>query len=195
MHLLVGLGNPGERYVRTRHNAGFLALDVLAARGQELTPARVDGDAWLAEVRLAGQPALLVKPLAYMNASGEALVRLLAQTGATTGDLVVLVDDVALELGTIRVREQGSDGGHNGLRSIGEALATTDFVRVRIGVREVGRPLEDLPADLAEYVLAEFPPAEAPVVAAAVTLAADAVECLLTEGVASAMNRFNGRRA
>jgi len=192
MRLVAGLGNPGERYRRTRHNAGFLAVDVLATRTQ--AEPRVEGDAWLAEVTLAGQPTLLVKPLAYMNRSGEPLVRLLARTGAAPGDLVVLVDDVALELGTIRIRERGSDGGHNGLFSIGEALATTDFTRVRIGVREVGLPFEELPVDLADYVLAEFEETAGPTVAAAVTTAADAVECLLLEGVASAMNRFNGRR-
>jgi PTH1 family peptidyl-tRNA hydrolase len=102
---------------------------------------------------------------------------------------VVLVDDVALEIGTIRVRERGSHGGHNGLRSLGEALGTDDFARVRIGVRR-----GELPADLAEYVLADFEKDEVLLVQEAVGLAADAVLCLLEDGPTAAMNRFNGRR-
>jgi PTH1 family peptidyl-tRNA hydrolase len=193
MRLVVGLGNPGERYRRTRHNAGFMAVDVLAARVRARP--QVANDAWLADALLGEQPVLLVKPLSFMNRSGLALARLLWQTGGSAADLAVVVDDVALELGTVRVRERGSDGGHNGLASIADALGTTDFARVRIGVREVGRPIEDLPSDLAEYVLSDFPQADAPAVEAAVTMAADAVECLVRDGTAAAMNRFNGRQA
>jgi peptidyl-tRNA hydrolase, PTH1 family len=193
VRLVVGLGNPGERYRLTRHNAGFLALDVLAARTR--AAGRVDGDVWLAEARLGGEPVLLVKPLAYMNHSGTPLARLLERAAGTAADLAVLVDDVALELGTVRVRERGSHGGHNGLRSIVEALGTSDFPRVRVGVREPGRPLEDLPEELADYVLAGFPPEQAAAFEAAVALAADAAECLVRDGAAAAMSRFNGRRA
>ena len=193
MRLVVGLGNPGERYRNTRHNAGFMAVDLLAARLR--AQPRVEGDIWLAQALLGEQAVLLVKPLSFMNCSGLALARLLSRTGGGAADLVVVLDDVALELGTVRVRERGSDGGHNGLASIADALGTTGFARVRIGVREVGRPIEDLPSDLAEYVLSDFPKADAPAVAAAVTLAADAVECLVRDGSAVAMNRFNGRRA
>jgi PTH1 family peptidyl-tRNA hydrolase len=193
MRLVVGLGNPGERYRRTRHNVGFLAVDELAARAHAVP--RVDGDAWLAEAQLGGQAALLVKPLSFMNRSGLPLSRLLAQLGESPAALVVAVDDVALELGTVRVRPRGSDGGHNGLLSIVEALGTQDFERVRVGVRGGGLSLEDLPADLAGYVLSEFPEAEGALVEAAVAMAADAVECLVREGVAVAMNAFNGRRA
>jgi PTH1 family peptidyl-tRNA hydrolase len=193
MRLVVGLGNPGERYRRTRHNAGFLALDVLAARSHAVP--RLEADAWLAEASLGGERVRLVKPLSFMNRSGEPLARLLSEADGSPADLVVAVDDVALELGTVRVRPRGSDGGHNGLRSIGEALGTTDFARVRIGVREAGRPIEELPLDLASYVLSEFPAPDAAALEAALTLAADAVECLLQEGAEAAMNRFNGRRA
>ena len=184
---MAGLGNPGERYRRTRHNAGLMAVDVLAARAR--AAGRVDGDVWVAEVALGGGPALLVKPLAFMNASGPPVARALAAHGGSPADLVVLVDDVALELGTIRVRERGSHGGHNGLRSLVETLGTEDFARVRIGVRR-----GDLPEDLAGYVLDDFPPEEVLVVQEAVGLAADAVLCLLEEGPAAAMNRFNARR-
>jgi PTH1 family peptidyl-tRNA hydrolase len=185
---VVGLGNPGERYRRTRHNAGFMAVDVLAARHR--AAGRVRGDAWVAEAPLAGGTALLVKPLSFMNGSGGPVARVLEANGGSPADLVVLVDDVALEIGTIRVRERGSHGGHNGLRSLGEALETEDFVRVRIGVRR-----GELPADLAEYVLADFGEDEVLLVQEAVGLAADAAVCVLEDGPTTAMNRFNGRRA
>jgi PTH1 family peptidyl-tRNA hydrolase len=185
---VVGLGNPGERYRRTRHNAGFMAVDVLAARAR--AAGRVDGDAWVAEAVFGGAAALLVKPLAFMNASGSPVARLLAAREASPSDLVVLVDDVALDLGTIRVRERGSHGGHNGLRSLVETLGTEEFARVRIGVKR-----GELPEDLAEYVLANFHPDEVLAVQEAVGLAADAVLCLAEEGAGAAMNRFNARRA
>jgi PTH1 family peptidyl-tRNA hydrolase len=184
---VVGLGNPGERYRRTRHNAGFMAVDVLAARAR--TAGRVYGDAWVAEAVLGGETALLVKPLSFMNASGGPVARVLAAHGGSPADLVVLVDDLALELGVIRIRERGSHGGHNGLRSLGEALGTDDFARVRIGVRR-----GELPADLAPYVLADFAPDEVLLVQEAVGLAADAVACFLADGPTAAMNRFNARR-
>lgn len=189
MRFVVGLGNPGQRYRRTRHNAGFMALDALATRARA-GAGRDDGDAWTAEAEIGGEGALLVKPLAFMNASGGPVARLLAARGGSPLDLVVIVDDVALDLGNLRVRERGSHGGHNGLRSIVEALGTEDFPRVRIGVRQ-----GELPEDLAEYVLSDFPAAEVLVVQEAVGLAADAVECLIREGAAAAMDRFNARRA
>jgi PTH1 family peptidyl-tRNA hydrolase len=143
----------------------------------------------MAQASLAGVPALLVKPLAFMNASGPPVARVLAERQGSPADLVVLVDNVALELGVLRVRERGSHGGHNGLRSVGESLGTEDFARVRIGVRR-----GELPEDLAGYVLADFPPDDVLVVQEAVGAAADAALCLLAEGPAVAMNRFNGRR-
>ena len=117
------------------------------------------------------------------------MARLLAEARAEASALVVLVDDVALDLGTIRVRERGSPGGHNGLRSISEALGTDEYPRIRIGVRR-----GEIPADLAGYVLDPFPEDEVPLVQEAVGAAAEAAECLLREGAAAAMNRFNGRR-
>ena len=184
---MVGLGNPGERYRRTRHNAGFMAVDVLAARTR--AGGRVSGDAWVAEASLGGGPVLLVKPLSFMNGSGGPVAWVLAANGGSPEDLVVLVDDVALELGVIRVRERGSHGGHNGLRSLGESLGTDEFPRVRIGVRR-----GELPADLAQYVLADFGPDEVLLVQEAVGLVADAVTCFLEDGPTVAMNRFNGQR-
>jgi PTH1 family peptidyl-tRNA hydrolase len=187
MRFVVGLGNPGERYRRTRHNAGFMAVDTLAARSGGA--GRTLGDAWVSPCSIAGVESLLVKPLAFMNASGPPVARVLADFRGSPADLAVLVDDVALELGTVRVRERGSHGGHNGLRSLADTLATDEFARVRIGVRR-----GELPGDLAPYVLADFPEEEVLLVQEAVGLAVSALECLLAEGPAVAMSRFNGRR-
>ena len=183
----MGLGNPGPRYDATRHNAGFLAVDELAARTR--AAGSLAGDAWLAETTLAGEAALLVKPQSYMNRSGAPVARLLAERGASAQDLVVVVDDVALPLGRLRVRPEGSDGGHNGLLSIASALGTEAFARVRIGIGQDPPPA----VELRDFVLAEFLPEELPRLREVVGLAADAVACLVAEGAAAAMNRFNGR--
>jgi len=188
MRFVVGLGNPGERYRHTRHNAGFMVVDALAARLEGLVGEQQAG-AWVARARLGSEPALLVKPLSFMNLSGQPVARLLEIHEGTAADLVVAVDDVALDLGTIRVRERGSDGGHNGLSSLIEVLGTVEFARVRVGVRQ-----GELPEDLAGYVLADFPSGDREAVEGAVDLAASAVDCLVREGPAAAMNRFNARR-
>lgn len=188
MRLVVGLGNPGERYRRTRHNAGFMVVDVLAARAG-VTRGRDEDDAWVAEGEVGGEPALLVKPLTFMNRSGVAVERLLARHSLGPSDIIAVVDDVALELGTLRIRERGSHGGHNGLRSMIDLLGTDEFPRVRVGIRK-----GDLPDDLASYVLAEFPPEDVLVVQEVVGWAADAVACLVKEGAEEAMNRYNGPR-
>jgi PTH1 family peptidyl-tRNA hydrolase len=185
---VVGLGNPGEKYRRTRHNAGFMVVDALAARAG-VSRGREEADAWIAEATVVGEDVLLVKPLTFMNRSGQAVGRLLEATGGTPADVIVVVDDVALELGTLRVREKGSHGGHNGLRSLIDVLGTDEFVRVRLGVRK-----GDLPDDLASFVLADFPDEDVLVVQEVVGLAADAVACLLKYGTVETMNRFNGPR-
>lgn len=218
MRIVAGLGNPGSRYRHTRHNAGFRVVDLLAARAGIPCPERAsphgvsdrlrelvarllrrpqagpaaaaDPEAWLAEASLGGVPVLLVKPLAFMNRSGVPIARVLAARGASAGDLVVIVDDVALPLGAVRVRPAGRHGGHNGLRSVIEGVGTEDFARVRIGVRGGA-----LPPELADYVLAEPPVEEATLLEAALCRAADAVQCLVSEGLAAAMDRFNARRA
>ena len=189
VRLVAGLGNPGEKYRRTRHNLGFMVVDVLAARGNARA-ARDEGDAWVAEADVAGEP----------RAAGQAADVHEPQRGAhrapagrstalAPSDLVVVVDDVALELGTLRIRERGTHGGHNGLRSIIDLLGTDEFPRVRVGIRK-----GDPPEDLAGYVLSEFPPEDVLVVQEIVGWAADAVACLLREGAEEAMNRYNGPR-
>ncbi|PYQ54662.1 MAG: aminoacyl-tRNA hydrolase [Acidobacteria bacterium] len=188
MKLVVGLGNPGERYRRTRHNAGFMVVDALASRAGA-PRGREEADAWVAEAEVGGEDVRLAKPLTFMNRSGVAVARLLEASGGSPADLVVVVDDVALELGTLRVRERGTHGGHNGLRSLIDVLGTDEFARLRLGLRK-----GELPEDVAGYVLADFPPEDVLVVQEMVGLAADAVTCLVKYGAVETMNRFNGPR-
>jgi PTH1 family peptidyl-tRNA hydrolase len=189
MRLVVGLGNPGDRYRRTRHNLGFMVVDDLATRWGA-RGAREEADAWVADAAVFGQEVvLLVRPLTFMNRSGVALARLLEAYGALPPDVIAVVDDVALDLGTLRVRPRGSHGGHNGLRSLIEMLGSDEFVRVRVGIRK-----GEIEGDLAEYVLSDFLQEDVLVVQEVVGWAGDAVECVLRDGVVEAMNRFNGLR-
>ena len=186
MRLVVGLGNPGDRYRRTRHNVGFMVVDELLARAGG-TRGREEGEAWLSESMLAGEPVVFVKPLTFMNRSGVAVERLAVRFGTAPTDLVVVVDDVALELGVLLIRERGSHGGHNGLRSLIDVLGSDEFPRVRVGIRK-GLP----PEDMAAYVLSAFPEEDFLVVQEVVGAAADAVESAIREGVPAAMNKWNG---
>jgi PTH1 family peptidyl-tRNA hydrolase len=182
MKLLVGLGNPGRKYDGTRHNVGFDVLDLLVGRHRlewESAPA----DALIAKWRPAS--VLLAKPLTFMNLSGHAIGELLRFYKIDLPDLFVVVDDANLELGRLRARPSGSAGGHNGLKSIIEALGTEEFARLRVGVgRGDAR-------DLADHVLARFDPDERIAVAEATGRAADAAELFVTEGIGPVMNRFN----
>ena len=188
MRLVVGLGNPGERYRRTRHNVGFMVVDALAHRAGA-SRGRERAESWVIPARVGGEDVLLVKPLTFMNRSGAAVDQLLALEGAGPQDVAVVLDDVALDLGTLRVRERGSHGSHNGLRSVIESLGTDEFPRVRVGVRK-----GELPDALAEYVLSEFPQEDVLVVQEVVGWAADAMEMLIREGAPAAMNKFNPMR-
>jgi PTH1 family peptidyl-tRNA hydrolase len=185
---VAGLGNPGERYRRTRHNVGYLVVDELAARAGA-GRFREEADAWVAAVRVAGEDVLLAKPFTFMNRSGSSVERLLAAYGQGPPDVLAVVDDVALELGQLRIRERGSHGGHNGLRSLIESLGSEEFPRVRVGIRK-----GDPPAELADFVLADFPQDDVLVVQEMVGWAADAIESAVADGVPAAMNRFNGQR-
>ncbi len=190
--IVLGLGNPGARYARTRHNVGFRVLDLLAERaGARFARTEPLGDvcssAW---AEIGGASVVLAKPRTYMNRSGRAGVALLARYGAAPADLLVVHDDADIELGRIRIRSGGSAGGHNGLRSLIGAIGTTEFPRVRLGIRGAAR--EDV--DLVEYVLEDFEDAELESVDSLVSAGADAVEAVLSCGLAAAMNRFNGTR-
>jgi PTH1 family peptidyl-tRNA hydrolase len=183
MKLIVGLGNPGRKYAGTRHNVGFEIADTLADRHRlEWTSGPVD--ALVAKWR--SEDVLVVKPLTYMNLSGYAVGDLLRYFKIDLPDLLVVVDDINLELGRLRGRPGGSAGGHNGLKSLIEQLATDQFARLRVGV---GRG--DARRDLANHVLARFEPDERSIVAEAVGRAADAAETFVSDGIAVVMNRYN----
>jgi PTH1 family peptidyl-tRNA hydrolase len=187
--IVVGLGNPGDRYRWTRHNLGFRVVDCLAERqGRVFRKTEA-----LGRVATTCEPGrdggtVLAKPRTFMNRSGRAALALLGRYDAAPEDLVVVYDDADLELGRIRVRSAGSPGGHRGVRSLIDALRTDGFPRVRLGVRGEGR--DDM--ELADYVLEAFDPDEIPVSERLVQTGADAVEALLADGIESAMNRFNG---
>jgi PTH1 family peptidyl-tRNA hydrolase len=195
--LIVGLGNPGAKYRHTRHNVGFAALDELAGRyGVDFESA--PADAMIAKVRpavLAGRGAatgqvdgvMLAKPLTFMNLSGHAVGDLLRYFKIALGDLFVVYDDVNLPLARLRARPRGSDGGHNGLKSVIAQLGTQEFARLRIGV---GRGRGE--RDLADHVLSRFEPDEQGDIAAAIERAADAAEVFVSDGIEQVMNRFNG---
>jgi PTH1 family peptidyl-tRNA hydrolase len=185
MKLVVGLGNPGPKYEGTRHNVGFAAVDLLARRHSVSWEAAPRGiEALVANWRIGG--AILVKPLTFMNLSGTAVVGLLQFYKIELTDSIVLVDEVQLETGRVRIRPEGSAGGHNGLKSLIASLGTHGFPRLRIGV---GRG--DTRRDLADHVLARFEPEERSVVDEAIGRAADAAELFIADGVSAAMNRYN----
>lgn len=187
MPLLVGLGNPGDRYARTRHNVGWRVLDRLADR----LKARPFETARTYEVRRAvrGAGAIdLLKPLTFMNLSGEAIVAWSAKHAVEASGLLVITDDVYLPLGMLRLRAQGSSGGHLGLESIEAALGHGGFARLRIGVGAAENS-----AELREHVLEEFSEEEEKVVQEAIATAAEAADCWIREGIGPAMNRFNRR--
>lgn len=186
MKLVVGLGNPGRKYARTRHNVGFEVIDELARRaGVEFRHSwRVPAD--LADAEIAGSRVVLVKPRTYMNRSGDAVGPLARRKGWGAGDVLAVVDDVDLECGRLRLRKDGSAGGHNGLKSLIEALGSQGFPRVRVGI---GR---DTGGEMVDHVLGTFRPEERKVMDEAVARAADAVESAIADGMDRAMNRFNG---
>ena len=185
MKLIVGLGNPGRRYVGTRHNIGFEVVDLLASRHRsdwEYAPR--GSEALVARWRPAD--VVIAKPLTFMNLSGTAVVALLQFYKIEPVDLFVVVVDVNIELGRLRSRARGSAGGHNGLKSIIGSLGSEDFARLRVGV---GRG--DDRRDLADHVLAKFDTEERSIVAEAVGRSADAAELFVAEGIGPVMNRYN----
>ncbi|MHB1856139.1 MAG: aminoacyl-tRNA hydrolase [Acidobacteriaceae bacterium] len=192
--LIVGLGNPGIEYQFTPHNAGFLAIDRLAERCGVVVSNR-RSKALTASARIAGRRVLLAKPETYMNLSGLSVAALAEELEIDLRrELIVLYDEVALPLGTIRIRERGSAGGHNGVTSISNAVGTEEWLRIRIGIA----PEEEKAAESArqrrkDYVLTPFRKRELAVLDTVLDDVSTAVEVLLTEGAGVAMNRFNRR--
>ena len=187
MKLIVGLGNPGRAYEHTRHNVGFDVLDKLAGKGGTEFRRRLLAPVQTAEMRVGNESLLLVKPQTFMNRSGPPVGALARKKGVAPADLVVVVDDVDLPCGQLRIRARGSAGGHNGLKSVIEHVGTEDFVRVRVGV---GRPGGK--GDMVNHVLSKFSPDERETIAGAIEKAADAVAHIVEHGVDKAMNEFNG---
>ncbi len=186
MYIIIGLGNPDNKYVGTRHNMGFDVVDRLAYQ-HNITMDTVKHKALLGKGVIGGQKVLLAKPLTYMNLSGESVRALVDFYKVTPADIIVVYDDIALDLGRIRVREKGSAGGHNGMKNIILHLGTQEFVRVRVGVGEKPPRM-----DLADYVLSRYKAEEMPLVREGVVDAASAIELILEQDAQAAMNRYNG---
>ena len=186
--IVLGLGNPGEEYGRTRHNAGFLVVEAARERWKG-GRWRQGAAAAVAQVRVSGVVHRLVRPTTFMNRSGE-VVRELLRSGAAPGDLLVVLDDIDLPLGRLRLRAEGGAGGHRGLQSVLAVLAPASVARLRIGV---GRP--DGGTDAADHVLAEFSAEEWPRMEAMIVRSLAVLEVVLCESLAAAMDRFNGLAA
>lgn len=184
--LVVCLGNPGAEYENTRHNVGFMVADALGER-RNIPIQRLKFRALTALTELGGEKALIMKPITFMNLSGEAVRQAADFYKVEPGRVLVVSDDVALPVGKLRIRKGGSAGGHNGLKSIIQHLGSDQFPRLRLGVGE--KPHPDY--DMADWVLGRFTGEDAKQIDAAVERAADAVESILREGPDKAMNRFN----
>ena len=183
----MGLGNPGDQYENTRHNVGFMVADELAER-HNIPVQRLKFRALTNTVTIGDRKVLLMKPVTYMNLSGEAVHEAAAFYKIPPEHILVVSDEVALAPGKLRVRRSGSAGGHNGLKNIIAHLGTDQFPRIRLGVGQ--KPHPDY--DMADWVLGKFQGEDKKAVEAAVKKAADAAECLIREGVDKAMNQYNG---
>ena len=210
MKLIIGLGNPGPRYANTRHNVGFRVLDILMEQGGNKIVSRYNS--LIMETTFHDTPIVLAKPLTYMNNSGRAVAALVNQLEIPLTELCVVYDDIHLDIGVIRMRRKGSDGGHNGMKSIIGSLHTTAFPRLRIGIgflswREASgeaksvvvpnnvseRLANDKNGAQVDYVLSEFTDAEKPEIEASIQRATEAIETFVSDSILTAMNRFNGR--
>ena len=187
MHLIVGLGNPGIEYAWTPHNLGFLVVDKLAEQNN-IRVTRPEAKSYVGRGKIGEHEVVLAKPQTMMNLSGLAVRELLGRADCEPSAVIVVCDDIALPWGMIRVRERGSAGGHNGLKSVIGALGTIEFPRVRMGVQPA-----EMKGDLKEYVLRQIRRDEEDLVAEEVELGAEAVKMILAEGTARAMNHFNRR--
>jgi peptidyl-tRNA hydrolase, PTH1 family len=183
--LVVGLGNPGAQYEWTRHNLGFMLVDLLA-RGAGAQVKRLECRALVGQTEIEGERVELIKPQTYMNLSGESIACLLAKPGRESRRLIVISDDLALPFGTIRLRPRGSAGGHNGLKSIIAALKSEEFMRLRIGIKP-----EHPVSDTRRFVLEEFPKREREEVEKVLSRGAEALRTVISDGIEKAMQQYN----
>jgi PTH1 family peptidyl-tRNA hydrolase len=187
--LIVGLGNPGKEYERTRHNAGFRAIDVLAeSLGCKIDKGKFQG--LYGQCNYNGTKLYLLKPLTYMNLSGRSVLQLSSYFNIPPQRIIVMFDDISLEPGRLRIRADGSAGGHNGIKSIIQELGSQEFPRVKIGVGAKPHPEQDL----ADWVLSSFSAGEEKALSASLPQAGSAALCIMDKGVPEAANRFNGFR-
>lgn len=183
--LVVGLGNPGAAYEKTRHNLGFMLVDWLA-REANVQIKRTECRALIGRAEIENETVELVKPQTFMNLSGEAVSCLLKKESRSAKKLIVITDDLALPLGKIRLRGKGSAGGHNGLKSVIACLKTEDFIRLRIGIQ----PEHQL-NDVKNFVLEKFSKADLEIVEKVLEQSAEAIQSVLTDGLVKAMAKFN----
>jgi len=189
MYIIAGLGNPEAKYDHTRHNIGFHAIDVLSKK-YNINLNKLKFKAVFGDGIIGGEKVILVKPQTYMNLSGEAIREIASFYKVDVSDIIVIFDDISLETGRIRIREKGSAGGHNGIKSIIYQLNSDQFPRIKLGIG--APPHADF--ELVDYVLGKFTPDEIKVLEPVLLDTADAVECIIKNGIDSAMNKYNRKR-
>ncbi len=187
MYIIAGLGNPGKKYENTRHNIGFITLDLLAERN-DIKINKIKHKALVGEGRISGQKVLLVKPQTYMNLSGQSLREVMSYYKEDVSRLIVIYDDIDIPMGSVRIRKKGSAGTHNGMRSIVYDLQSDQFPRIRIGIGKERR------SDLRDFVIGGFSKEEKEPLENAVRRAAAAAECIVEKGIDKAMNEYNIRQ-
>ena len=190
MKLIVGLGNPGKEYAHNRHNVGFRCVNHLA-KLHSINVKQRQCQSQVGTGAIAGNKVLLAKPKTFVNRSGNAVSQLVRKHGIAIDDLIVVYDDLDLSLGKVRIRPRGSAGGHRGINSIISALGSQDFCRIKVGI---GRPDDEADHDVdavVDHVLSDFSPEEDQLIKPAIASAAEAIECIIAEGVVAAMNKFN----
>ena len=186
MYIIVGLGNPGKQYENTRHNMGFLAVDLLAEK-YNIDVNKIKFKALVGEGRIAGQKVLLVKPQTYMNLSGEAVRQAMDFYKIDPEELIVIYDDIDIPTGTFRIRKKGSPGTHNGMRNIFQHIQTNDFPRIRVGIGSGKKE------NLIGYVTGGISKSEKELLEDALKKSADAAACIIEKGIDKAMNEYNVR--
>ncbi len=181
--MIVGLGNPGTKYINTRHNVGFEMLESLASY-YDIKIKKIKSKGLIGEGKICGKNVLLVKPQTYMNLSGECVGVLASFFKISPENIIVIYDDISLDTAKIRIRSKGSAGGHNGMKSIISHIKSEDFPRIRVGI---GSP----EGDLADYVLQNFSKADTQKLIEIAKIMPDIIECILTDGIMKAMNKYN----
>lgn len=184
MYIIVGLGNPGKKYENTRHNMGFLTVDLLA-ENHDIKINKIKFKALVGEGKIAGQKVVLVKPQTYMNLSGESVRQVVDFYKIDSQNLIVIYDDIDIPTGSVRVRKKGSSGTHNGMRNILYQIQTEDFPRIRVGIGSGKKE------NLINYVTGGFTKEEKTLLEDAVTSAAAAASCIVEKGIEKAMNEYN----